>query len=234
VSTQNLILHQNVSLAHRYWVDGLDLAENSRLFGSMASQSGLGHNIKVSLTFPVGTSEKDQALAMSGVRTSMDHTDWRDWRLGLCSSLEVLIKETSRNLPAFVSELEMRESRRLRAFWSRKRPENLRLYWTRPLSVLFKEGRGGARMPLEFGFEGPFEDVRQVLVERSFLENELEAHLVELEQKNFKISRNVKDLELEIDAMFNALKKFHPLMNFIACELESRRKRLIHGPFLSR
>lgn len=234
VSTQTLILHQNVSLAHRYWVDGLGPLENAKLFGSMTSESGLGHNIKVSLILPVDMSLEDQRETMNLVKASLDHTDWRDWKPLHCSSLEVLLMELSRRLPPFVQGIEMRESRRIRAVWSRWTPVSLKLFWNRPLSVLYKDTSGGARLNFEFGFEGRFEDHEHVLVERHFLEQELEDQLVYLEQKSLKISRNVKDLEPEIDAMFKTLKKFNPLMNFIACELETGRKRLIHSPFLSR
>lgn len=216
---------QSMSLAHRYYDDSLSEQENLRLFGSSTSPRGLGHNMKVSVSFLSGVLEQHKKLVLDGLKSRLDHQSFIT--SGKSSSLEVLAFNEAQKLPSDVVALEFRESPSFCVSWERTSPSELSLIYSRFVSVLWKEG-GGARIELSLVMKSDFDVGQQVLVERSLLEEGLEF------PEDLLLSRKVKDNQEVMDALFKEIHLKIPSLVQIKCELEKGKKWLIHKPFLTR
>lgn len=223
----------SISLAHRYWVEGLTEAENSHLFASSASSEGLGHNFDVSITFDRSSSDWEKQDILNKVKFAWDHSSWLETPPDRCSSLEVLVWQMASDIGSRIEELTVGESARLKLGWFKRRPEELTLTYTRPLSILWKEG-GGARPNFDFHFQSSFNPEHHVLFPRSVLETELEKELLKLESSGLELFKVVKENEEIMDAMLNRLRVKTPLLVSIGCELEKEKKWLIHSPIFTR
>jgi len=219
------IFHQSVSLVHRCWDEGLSEAENLAKFGRDASSAGIGNDLVLSVEVEGGSLTEGEVR--SWIRSSWDHQDLRH-KLPV-GSLEELLWEFVHQAPKPVLSVTLKTRSPLTLIWTRQHVKSLSLIWRRPFSVLLEEG-GGARWNLDFHFQNLFQAGQGVLLKRKKLEGELEDWAQSLEKNNFKTSRNVKDLEQMLDAMFNSVKKISPDLQSIACETVLGRKRLIHEP----
>lgn len=215
----------SVSLAHRYYDDSLSEQENKRRFGRSMSSLGLGHNLKVMVTFPSQTSHQKKESILNGLKSRLDHQSFIS--SGKSSSLEMLVFKEARFLPLEVEILEVQESPTLSVRWRRSSPGDLELAYTQAISVLWREG-GGARVNMTFTFRATFDESEQVLVWRSLLEEGFWPH------EDFVLSRKVKENQEVMDALFKELQLKLPSLIQIKCELEKGKKWLIHEPFLTR
>lgn len=230
--------HQfSVSLAHKYWLSDRTSQENRRLFGSSASPEGVGHNFDIKLTFHHSKSEEERQTTIRHVKEKWDHSSWLKIPPGQCSSLEVLVWQLISEIETLIEEVTVQESTHLRAVWSNKNPGSLGIVHSRPLSVLWWDGRGvkgGARLKFDFSFEREFSVQDQVLFPRSLLESDLESYFLQIEDPGIKLSRDVKENEKVLDALFNEIRAKIPFLVSIGCEMEMRKKWLIHSPILTR
>jgi 6-pyruvoyl-tetrahydropterin synthase len=224
--------HLSVSLAHSYFLESLSHEDNLRLFGRSISPEGLGHNFDVAISFLAETSESIKQNVLDLLKNEWDHSSKIDAKGAVCTSLEVLTWRMVQKIYEHVEKLEVTESRRLSVTWDRHEGSSLSLTYGRSFPVLWKEGGGGARLNFQFIFKDQFFESDQVLVPRSLLEGELEEYFESL--GDLRISKNVKDNESIMDALFKSTRKHATTLDSMVCEIENQRKWLIHAPNLSR
>lgn len=203
------------------------------MFGRMASSNGVGHNLEVTLAMSE-EQKSESSRVLVDLKEEWDHSSWLDLLPHQSSSLEVLTWQMVQRWSKKISSLEVKESSRIRCGWQSENAKDLILVYRRPLSVLWQDKGGGARLNFEFFFQDSFKGFQHVLVPRSILENELESLLKNQELSDLKISSNVKENEAFMDALFNKVQEILPSLKSIGCELENEKKWLIHSPNLTR
>ena len=187
--------------------------------------------MEVDVTFEEGVPLPRRLEELQRLKSFWDHQSFLG--PGRPSTLEILCRDLVEKQAPFVTALRVEESRRLSLRWHREFPKIFSLIYRRPLSVLFEEG-GGARLEMLFEFRAEFFPERFVLFERSLLERELELFLTGREALGISFSRNVKENEKNVDALFKEVYKINPLLVSMEGELEKERKWLIKAPFLTR